>query len=107
EPVEEDAAAGAHGRIAALERRPGDAAARREVQAADVRLEFLPDAGAGGQVLAHADVVLDVERQLGLRGGQRWIAKVARERRRPRRRIVVEAGKGEGAAAVAELVGLV
>jgi hypothetical protein len=39
---------------------------RREVEAADERLIFLPKAGADGQILPGADVVLHVETELRL-----------------------------------------
>src|SRR5437867_6790585 len=52
EPIEEQAAAAADRRLAALERRPHDAAARRDVEAADVRLHLLPHAAADRQILA-------------------------------------------------------
>src|SRR5262249_60212822 len=67
EPVEEHSGAGANGGRAALERRPGEAAARREIEAADVRLHFLADAGADSEILPHADVVLNVDAELRLR----------------------------------------
>jgi hypothetical protein len=69
EPVEEDARTAAQRRPAALERRPGKAAARTEVKPADLRLVLLTDAAGNRQILAHADVVLDV--QAGLHGRER------------------------------------
>src|SRR5262249_29194147 len=77
EPVEEDARAGAHARRAARERRPRDAAARREVQAADMRLELLPDAAADGEILPHPAVVLQIDATLRLRNRDVGMAEVA------------------------------
>src|SRR5262245_12164175 len=61
EPVEEQTTARANRRLAALERRPHDAAPWREVETADLRLIFLTEPSADRQVLARAKVVLPVD----------------------------------------------
>src|SRR5262249_59323184 len=61
EPVEEQAAAGANRGLAALERGPGDAAAGRQVESADLRLMFLTQPAAQRQILPDAKVVLHVD----------------------------------------------
>src|SRR5205814_4640316 len=64
EPVEENARAAAHRRLAALERRPRKTAARAKLQAADVRLILLTQAAADRQILSRAIVILNVETRL-------------------------------------------
>ena len=61
QPVVEDSRARAQRRLAVLERRPRDAKARADrVEVVEVRLHFVPDAGAEREPFAHADVVLEV-----------------------------------------------
>src|SRR5262249_14779988 len=85
------------------ERRPYDAAARRQVPAADVRLHLLPDAGAHGQILARTDVVLHVQPELALRDRHVRVADIPGERRGPPSGVRVEAGKRERAGGVPQL----
>src|SRR5262245_13885658 len=80
EPVEEDARTPPQRRPAALERRPDEAAARTEVKPADLRLELLTDAAGDRQILAHPEVVLDVQAGLHRRDADERIADVAGER---------------------------
>jgi hypothetical protein len=111
EPVEEDARTAPQRRPAALEWRPGEAAARTEVKPADLRLVFLTDAAGDRQILARAEVVLDVEAGLQGRDADERVADVAGERRRQPGVERVEAGEREGAGRIppdigAELAGL-
>ena len=66
-PVVEDARAGPHRRLVALERRPGHARARRDVHlVVDERLRFVAGAERQQQVLLEAVVVLDEQAGLGV-----------------------------------------
>src|SRR5205823_8803850 len=85
------------------ERRPGDPAAGREIDSADVRLNFLPEPGAHRQILARADVVLHVDAQLRLPNRDVGVAGVAGERRGPSGGVRVEARERERAGRVSEL----
>src|SRR5262249_51236446 len=97
EPVEEDAAARANGRLPAPERRPRHPAARAQVDAADVRLEFGAHAGAQRQLLARAVVVLDVDAHI-------WIAHVPRVRGRRAGGVRGQVGERERPVRVAPLI---
>src|SRR5580765_7189296 len=105
EPVEEDARAAPQRRPAALERRPGEAAAWTEVGPADLRLVLLTDAAGDRQILAHPDVVLDVQASLHGRDVDERVADVARESRRQPGVERVEAGEREGAGRVPPDIG--
>jgi hypothetical protein len=107
EPIEEDARAAAHSGLAALERRPDDAASRRDVEPADVRLDFLTNTAAEGQILAHAEIVLQVHASLHLRNVDGRVADIPRERRRRAGAVGGEAGEGERPAGVAADGGVV
>ena len=66
-PVVEDAGAGAHRRLVALERRPGHARTRRDVHlVVDQRLRFVAGAERQQQVLLEPVVVLDEQARLGV-----------------------------------------
>src|SRR5437867_12327174 len=104
EPVEEDAAAGAHRRLAALEWRPRHARARPEMEAADVRLPFAAHAAADGELFANAVVVLRVHAGLHLGHGYARIPDVARVGGRPPCRERREIREGERSCRVPQLV---
>ena len=107
EPVEEHARAAAHRRLAALERRPHDAAARTESRPAQPRLVFLAHAAAERQRLCRAVVVLHVDAGLHLRRADQWIADVSSVGGRPSARERVEIRERERADAVAPLGGAI
>src|SRR5581483_313991 len=104
EPVEEHARASPNGCLAVLERRPGDAAARPEVNTADRGLIFRADAPARCQVLPRAVVVLRIETALPLGRRQMRIADVSGERRRHAGLIRGKAREGERTGAVADFI---
>src|SRR5690349_9861836 len=98
QPVVEHAGAGAERQLAALARRPRRAEARTEVVVVvEVRLRLVADAGAEREVLADADVVLEIPAGLKVVVADVRVAHPLRVAARRAREERVEALEGVGA----------
>ena len=107
-PVVEDAEAAADRRAAALERRPREAGARRQVDVVvQVRLRLVAEAVAHEQVLLDAEVVLQVGAELERPVFDQRIADALRELQRLLGQIRVVRGERVGAVEVPRLVAAV
>src|SRR5262245_48343583 len=106
EPCAIRAGTRAEGRPSALEWRPRDAESRAEGARVDARLRAVPHTWTERQALAHANVVLEIARVLGVEVRERGIAGLDREERRLACLEVVRAAEGVRAEVVVPLVGV-
>ena len=106
DPFVEVAVAAPDGQAAVAERRPCERRPRRQVpRIVHVALHAIADPGRHEQAAGDPPVVLHVDGRLQRRVRQVRIAHAAAERRRLARVVVGEAGEGEGAEVVADVVG--